>query len=579
MKLRHPYFLSEEDLEPLTPAWWFYFFFSVFLVGFAGLMSGLTLGLLSLSPVDLEVLKQSGTPKERRQAALIYPIVKQQHRLLVTLLLCNSAAMEALPIFLDRMANPYIAIILSVTLVLLFGEVIPQAVCSRYGLAVGSSCIWLVKPLMWLCYPVSYPFGLVLDKVLGHDESLFRRQQLKALVSIHGAEAGRGGELSVDETTIISGALDLHTKTADKAMTPISKVFCLDVNTKLDMDQMQRILDLGHSRVPVYRDSPKNIVGLLLVKTLLTLRPEDETLVGNVNIRDIPRVGSTTPLYHILNIFQRGGSHMAAVVKKRSTEEEVQKTENREAEDKEGFSLSSMFNFVMHRSEGEKENETEGESSQGNAFGPSGSSGRRDGDLSEPLLWKRRSAEKQQEMVDEARQIEAESRDAVSSLPDASRLLGTSPNAREAAASQRQEDIDIEAGEARGLLISREREATVAGWKDRSRRNSLVREAGEAYGPGWRAEGEEEEDEIIGVITMEDIIEELLQEEIWDETDGFIDVHQKVRVAAAVKKHLATQDSAKFKDQQQALGTIGRQPSKAGAVQAPSQAQTSKGTP
>jgi metal transporter CNNM len=39
--------------------------------------------------------------------------------------------MEALPIFLDKLIDPYVAILLSVTAILIFGEVIPQAVCSR----------------------------------------------------------------------------------------------------------------------------------------------------------------------------------------------------------------------------------------------------------------------------------------------------------------------------------------------------------------------------------------------------------------------------------------------------------------
>jgi metal transporter CNNM len=50
-------------------------------------------------------------------------VVKEQHQLLVTLLLCNAAAMEALPIFLDTMFNEVVAVILSVTFVLAFGEV------------------------------------------------------------------------------------------------------------------------------------------------------------------------------------------------------------------------------------------------------------------------------------------------------------------------------------------------------------------------------------------------------------------------------------------------------------------------
>ncbi|XP_062113707.1 DUF21 domain-containing protein At4g14240-like [Humulus lupulus] len=111
----------------------------------------------------------------------------------------------ALPIYLDKMFNQYVAIILSMTFVLFFGEVIPQAICTRYGLAVGSNFVWLVRILMIICYPISYPIGKILDWVLGHNKALFRRAQLKA---------GKGGELTNDETTIISGALDLTKKSS-----------------------------------------------------------------------------------------------------------------------------------------------------------------------------------------------------------------------------------------------------------------------------------------------------------------------------------------------------------------------------
>lgn len=94
--------------------------------------------------------------------------------------------LQALPIFLDRIFHPVVAVILSVTFVLAFGEVfiwrpkiaicssdslidrvvllhqvIPQAICTRYGLAVGANFVWLVRILMVLCYPIAYPIGKV----------------------------------------------------------------------------------------------------------------------------------------------------------------------------------------------------------------------------------------------------------------------------------------------------------------------------------------------------------------------------------------------------------------------------------
>ncbi|XP_077233935.1 CBS domain protein (DUF21) [Tasmannia lanceolata] len=298
----------------------------IFLVLFAGLMSGLTLGLMSMSLVDLEVLAKSGTPQDRKHAAKILPVVKKQHLLLCTLLICNAAAMEALPIFLDSLISAFGAVLISVTLILLFGEIIPQSVCSRYGLAIGAAVAPFVRVLVWICFPVAYPISKLLDFMLGDGHvALFRRAELKTLVNFHGNEAGKGGELTHDETTIIAGALELTTKTARDAMTPISDTFAIDINAKLDRDLRKLILEKGHSRVPVYYEHPTNIIGLILVKNLLSVHPADEVPVKNVTVRKIPRVLETMPLYDILNEFQKGHSHMAVVIRHNKPEEEMSK--------------------------------------------------------------------------------------------------------------------------------------------------------------------------------------------------------------------------------------------------------------
>ncbi|CAL5434208.1 unnamed protein product [Camellia sinensis] len=305
------------------------------------MMSGLTLGFMSMSLVDLEVLAKSGTRKDRKHAEKILPVVRKQHLLLCTLLICNAAAMETLPIFLDSLVTAWGAILISVTLILLFGEIIPQSVCSRYGLAIGAAVAPFARVLVWICFPVAYPISKLLDFLLGLGHvALFRsRAELKTLVDLHGHEAGKGGELTHDETTIIAGALGLTEKTASDAMTPISDTFAVDINAKLDRVLMNLILEKGHSRVPVYYEQPTTIIGLVLeairsldlvednqfqyvrllawneVKNLLTIHPEDEVPVKSVTIRRIPRVPETMPLYDILNEFQKGHSHMAVVVR------------------------------------------------------------------------------------------------------------------------------------------------------------------------------------------------------------------------------------------------------------------------
>jgi hypothetical protein len=86
----------------------------------AGFASGLTQGLLSLDHMEMTIKAQSGNVKEKEYAAKLLPVISQHHLLLVTLMLWNASATEALPIFLSGLVPEYVAIIISVTLEKLF---------------------------------------------------------------------------------------------------------------------------------------------------------------------------------------------------------------------------------------------------------------------------------------------------------------------------------------------------------------------------------------------------------------------------------------------------------------------------
>ena len=94
----------------------------------AGFASGLTQGLLSLDFTKMKIKSRSGTVDEKKYASKVIPVIKRHHLLLVTLMLWNATATEALPIFLAGLVNEYAAIIISVTLVLFAGEIIPAAI-------------------------------------------------------------------------------------------------------------------------------------------------------------------------------------------------------------------------------------------------------------------------------------------------------------------------------------------------------------------------------------------------------------------------------------------------------------------
>lgn len=181
-------------------------------------------------------------------------LLQRPHLLLVTLLICNAGAAEALPICLDRLVNPAMALVLSVTAVLFMGEIFPQAVCTRYGLAVGYYTAPFVELLIKVCWLLAWPISKALDWVLGHEQqALLRRAQLKALMSLHVDSEGLGGELSAGEVNVITGALDLANKEACHGMTPLENVFMLPSDLILNQNALRQIVESGWSRASAHR--------------------------------------------------------------------------------------------------------------------------------------------------------------------------------------------------------------------------------------------------------------------------------------------------------------------------------------
>ncbi|KAM7268388.1 hypothetical protein ACFE04_010554 [Oxalis oulophora] len=429
--------MKEELVQCCKLEFWTFAFTCFSLVLFAGVTSGLALGLLSFTPVDLEVLLKAGKPLDRLNAAKILPLLKNEHLLLCTLLIAKSVAMEALPIFLDSIFPTWGAIIISVILVVGFVEIIPQAVCSKHGLSIGARSTFLVQFLILVFFPFSYPISKMLDWLLGKGHSvLLRRAELKTLVNFHANEAGKGGDLSHHETSIIAGALDLTQKTAKEAMTPISQTFSLGINCKLDMHTMRLVMNKGHSRIPIHSGNPNNVIGLILAKNLIFCRPEDETPIKYLTIRKIPRVQEDWPLYDILNQFQKGHSHMAVVVKYKQTINNPGST---------------------------------------NA-------------ASKPPLDKRFMTQ----------------RDSLNISVNSSPLYST----------------DTDQFQSCTLTLQNLMEQDT----------SPEQEYGNMSYDEIESFGRNLDEEAVGIITMEDVLEELLQKDIFDETDQYVDLHNKIRI-------------------------------------------------
>ncbi|PWY78353.1 DUF21-domain-containing protein [Aspergillus heteromorphus CBS 117.55] len=316
-----PTFLSQHTPNPPEspgdPSLWLYLGVAAALVLSGGAFAGLTIALMGQDEVYLQVIQTSGEGAERKNAASVLKLLQRgKHWVLVTLLLSNVITNETLPIVLDRsLGGGWPAVLGSTVLIVIFGEIVPQSICVRYGLPIGAWMAPCVMALMYIMSPVAYPVAKLLDYLLGEDHgTIYKKAGLKTLVTLHKTLGEAGEQLNSDEVTIISAVLDLKDKAVGSIMTPMEDVFTMSADTILDEDTMDLILSQGYSRVPIHApDNATNFVGMLLVKMLITYDPEDCKRVRDFALATLPETRPETSCLDIVNFFQEGKSHMVLV--------------------------------------------------------------------------------------------------------------------------------------------------------------------------------------------------------------------------------------------------------------------------
>jgi len=280
-----------------------------------GVFAGLTLGLMGLDELHLRVLSTSSVDaKEKKNAQKVLALMNRgRHWVLVCLLLSNVVVNESLPIFLDSaIGGGVAAVVISTTMIVIFGEIIPQAVCARYGLAIGAKCSPFVLVLMFVLAPIAWPIAKLLDYVLGASEShTYKKAELKSFLQFH----RQGTEpLRDDEINILNGVLELNTKRVEDIMTELKDVVTISADTILDHETLDRLLTSGYSRFPVHEPGrPLCFTGLLLIKSLLKYDVSGKRPVSSFRLSILPEAMPSINCFQALDYFQTGRAHLILI--------------------------------------------------------------------------------------------------------------------------------------------------------------------------------------------------------------------------------------------------------------------------
>eukprot|EP00747_Dinoflagellata_sp_TGD_P196847 gnl/TRDRNA2_/TRDRNA2_67466_c0_seq1.p1 gnl/TRDRNA2_/TRDRNA2_67466_c0~~gnl/TRDRNA2_/TRDRNA2_67466_c0_seq1.p1 ORF type:complete len:457 (+),score=56.67 gnl/TRDRNA2_/TRDRNA2_67466_c0_seq1:305-1675(+) len=228
-------------------------------------------------------------------------------------------------ILLARLTGGFMGWLLTTILIVYFGEILPQSVCSRHGLLFGS----LGSPVVWvavvLLFPVTKLYAIVLDYLFPDEESLMDGRGWRDMVEY--LQHVKPGSMPAIQSTMLLGSLDLEVTCVREVMVPMEEACLLEADEDLTFDKLMWIQQKGFTRLPVYDKRINRCIGLLHCKDLLRRDLGADIYRGNTlcaaalldalarqgHRRELCQIWESMSLLDLLALFKQGKPHLVVV--------------------------------------------------------------------------------------------------------------------------------------------------------------------------------------------------------------------------------------------------------------------------
>ena len=291
----------------------------VILIILSGFFSSSETGLMAINRYRLKHLANSG----HRGARIAQNLLNRPDRLIGLILLGNNmvnilsasiATVIAMRIFGDN--GLWISTLVMTVVVLIFAEVAPKTVAALHPERIAFPAAYvlvvllkLLNPIVWLVNSFANlllkPFGVKTDVVA---LERLNREELRTLVT-------EGGQISNDHQRMLVNILDLEQASIEDVMVPRGEIVGIDLDDDW-ADILNQLTQTVYTRLPVYRESIDNVVGLLHIRSIIS-----KLSFGGLQFEDLQRsvqkpyfVPEGTSLTQQLLEFQGKERRMALVV-------------------------------------------------------------------------------------------------------------------------------------------------------------------------------------------------------------------------------------------------------------------------
>lgn len=285
--------------------------------------SGSETALMSSSKPKLHKLEEEGDP----HAKTVSKLLDNPAELLSTILLGNNlvniAASALATVAFTKLfgeAGVVYATLVMTFLVLVFAEVLPKTIASRFPEPIAMAIVNFMALLIIILKPFTKTINFITSRLMNllgiktaGDDQNFGEDDIKGAISL----GLKTGVLETGEHRMLDSIVGLDDLTAEDLMQHRSGIESIDIN--LDNDNIfQAISTSSYSRIPMYEDRPDNIIGILYVKDFLPAYAKAIKDNKDFAIRDLLKeaffVPETAIISELLLDFRKTRTHMRFVV-------------------------------------------------------------------------------------------------------------------------------------------------------------------------------------------------------------------------------------------------------------------------
>ena len=285
--------------------------------------SGSETSMMAINRFRLNSLVRRGNRSAKLASRLLGKVDKLLGSILLGNTLLNVIAAALVNIIILRLygQNDLAMLVGSLTLtfaLLVFSEIMPKIIAASYPERVALPASYLLVPLITLFHPVVSVAGGMVKGVLWLLRIKIETDQSKQKMTM---EELRGLVLDAEHflprkhQKMLLNLVDLERITVNDVMIPRNQIEALDINSEADVLR-QQIITCHHTLLPVYADTPSNIIGILHIKRVPALL--QETTMDLTRLREILNepyfIPSDTPLLKQLQQFQERHSRLGLVV-------------------------------------------------------------------------------------------------------------------------------------------------------------------------------------------------------------------------------------------------------------------------